>query len=225
VQLELDHIFVCSSVGAPEADRLIELGLSEGTPNTHPGQGTANRRFFFDNAFLELVWVADALEAQSELVRRTGFYERWSQRAGDASPFGIGLRPAANHAGEIPFPTWEYRPPYLPDPLVIQMGANSLVVTEPLVFYLAFARRPDRYTDSAHQQPLKHAAGIRTITRVGICGVPMNAASETLRAVEAACPWLSFEQTGEPLMEIGFDGEPRGKSADLRPALPLVLRW
>jgi hypothetical protein len=33
--------------------------LTEGTPNIHPGQGTANRRFFFRNAMLELLWVND----------------------------------------------------------------------------------------------------------------------------------------------------------------------
>jgi hypothetical protein len=40
--------------------------MAEGEPNTHPGQGTACRRFFFRNAFLELVWVRDPAEAQGE---------------------------------------------------------------------------------------------------------------------------------------------------------------
>jgi hypothetical protein len=48
----LDHLFICTSSGAPEAERLAEFGLIEGTPNCHPGQGTANRRFFFHNAML-----------------------------------------------------------------------------------------------------------------------------------------------------------------------------
>lgn len=225
MQLELDHVFICTAVDAPEAEQLIELGWSEGTPNTHPGQGTANRRFFFDNAFLELVWVADAHEAQSALVRRTGLWERWSRRSGGASPFGIGLRPAAKSDGEIPFPTWEYRPPYLPDPLVIHMGENSQVVTEPLVFFLSFARRPDSYPDSAHRQPLKHTAGIHSMTRLMVHGTPTGLESETLRAVAAACPWLQLAPGGEPLMEIVFDGASQGQLADLRPSLPLVLRW
>lgn len=54
---EVDHVFVSASRGAPEARKLIELGLLEGSPNRHPGQGTANRRFFFANAMLELSWV------------------------------------------------------------------------------------------------------------------------------------------------------------------------
>jgi len=46
---EVDHLFVCANLGAPEADSLIAFGLTEGAPNVHPGQGTANRRFFFHN--------------------------------------------------------------------------------------------------------------------------------------------------------------------------------
>ena len=47
VPVEVDHVFVSASVGAPEGDRLLDLGLLEGSPNRHPGQGTANRRFFW----------------------------------------------------------------------------------------------------------------------------------------------------------------------------------
>jgi len=48
--IELDHLFICVSIRAPEADRLAAFGLTEGTPNTHPGQGTACRRFFLGKA-------------------------------------------------------------------------------------------------------------------------------------------------------------------------------
>jgi hypothetical protein len=58
----LDHVIVFCSTGAPEADDLVRLGLREGLPNTHPGQGTANCRFFFQNAYLELLWVSDPKE-------------------------------------------------------------------------------------------------------------------------------------------------------------------
>ncbi|MGA9266227.1 MAG: hypothetical protein WBV79_07185, partial [Rhodomicrobium sp.] len=50
---EIDHIFVLTDMDAPSAGALLRLGLTEGPPNRHPGQGTANRRFFFDNAMLE----------------------------------------------------------------------------------------------------------------------------------------------------------------------------
>ena len=55
MQIELDHLFVCTARGAPEAERLVQFRLREGPPNQHPGQGTANRRFAFANAMIELV--------------------------------------------------------------------------------------------------------------------------------------------------------------------------
>lgn len=76
----LDHLILLSATGAPEAHAIVHLGLTEGRSNTHPGQGTANRRFFFQNAFLELVWVTDEIEARGETVRRTQLWERWAGR-------------------------------------------------------------------------------------------------------------------------------------------------
>ena len=45
--MEVDHIYICTDYKAPAGELLKEFGLTEGTSNTHPGQGTANRRFFF----------------------------------------------------------------------------------------------------------------------------------------------------------------------------------
>ena len=91
----IDHVFIFCSVGGSEADALRRLGLKEGSANTHPGQGTACRRFFFSNAYLELAWVSDPLEAQAEAVVPTRLWERWSARGGVACPYGIVLRPAS----------------------------------------------------------------------------------------------------------------------------------
>jgi hypothetical protein len=121
---ELDHVFICTSVDSLEASALTTFGLTEGPANTHPGQGTANRRFFFDNAMLELLWVDNEAEAKSELTKPTRLWERWAGRDRSACPFGICFRPATNsHAP--PFPAWKYRPKYLPDPLCIDIATNA----------------------------------------------------------------------------------------------------
>jgi hypothetical protein len=222
--VELDHLFICTSAGAPEGARLIEFGFSEGAPNEHPGQGTANRRFFFQNSFLELLWVADPAEAQAAgPARRLRLWERWSQRTPGASPFGVCTRPT-DGAIEIPFPTWEYRPDYLPDPLAIHVGENSEQTAEPLLFHIAFGRRSDPGPQS-RQQPREHATGCQAITRVQLSGPHARAPSETLRTLGDQCPWFSVVLSDEHLMELGFDGERLGKSTDFRPALALVCHW
>lgn len=53
MRIELDHLFVCTAPGAPEAEKLVQFGLQEGPPNQHSGQGTACRRFSFVNVLGE----------------------------------------------------------------------------------------------------------------------------------------------------------------------------
>jgi hypothetical protein len=156
MRLELDHLFVCTAPGAPEAEELVRFGLREGPPNQHPGQGTANRRFAFANAMIELVWVSDVQETQSERSRRTLLWERWSGRENKASPFGICVRPVDSQNAGRPFPAWEYRPSYLPDPFVMHIGEAG--VEEPMWVYLGFMRRVDR-----EHQFVEHPIGVREI--------------------------------------------------------------
>ena len=143
MRIELDHVFVCTAPGAPEAQKLVQFGLLEGPPNQHPGQGTACRRFAFANAMTELIWVSDPSEAQNQSTRNTLLWERWAARNSNACPFGICLRPSnPKETGEPPFPAWEYRPAYLPDPLVMHIGEAG--VEEPMWVFMSFMKQAQR---------------------------------------------------------------------------------
>jgi hypothetical protein len=215
MRIELDHLFVCAASEAPEAEELVRFGLREGPPNRHPGQGTANRRFAFANAMIELLWVSDANEVQSECPRRTLLWERWSGREGEASPFGICLRPADSKNTESPFPAWEYRPAYLPHPLLMHIGEAG--VEEPMWIYLSFMRRVDR-----EHRFVEHPIGIREITSLTLTTpVPLRSAASQ-RMVESGI--LSTQKGPKPLLEIGFDGKRRKELVDFRPHLPLVFQ-
>jgi hypothetical protein len=219
---ELDHLFVWVNPDGPEVDRLVAAGLTEGDPNVHPGQGTACRRFFFRNAFLELVWVHDPAEAQSDATRPAGLWPRFAGRGAGASPFGVALRPTRPDVGLTPFPGWEYRPAYLPAPLAIHVGAD-VPVSEPLWFYIGFGRRPDGL-GWPRRQPLGHPAGVREVTGVRLAGPGLGTPSAVARAVAAAWP-VGLAEAPAHLAEVTFDGGSLGRAADLRPALPLALRW
>ncbi|HJY40466.1 MAG TPA: VOC family protein [Steroidobacteraceae bacterium] len=221
--VEVDHVFVSASVGAPEAQRLIDLGLVEGRSNRHPGQGTANRRFFFANSMLELIWVEDEREARSDLepARRLHLWERWSGRDGAACPFGVCLRPTAGQSDVAPFPAWDYRPTYWPTGYPV--ANNSTVDTEPLVIYLRMHRRIDTAPED-QRQPYMHALPIRELTALRMFGPGAAAPSAAMLAVLGSGAF-SFQPAPRPLLELGFDGERQGQRADLRPALPLVLLW
>ena len=216
MNIELDHVFVCCALGAPESAVLLQRGLLEGSGNSHPGQGTANRRFFFSDSYLELLWVSDPSEAQSEAVLPTQLWERWSRRASGACPFGIVFRPRADPIAEAPFPCWSYRPSYLPGDLCIEVG-RDMALSDPQLFYLPFLRRPV----AAQREPRTHPAGIERITSVSVSIPPEHEPSATLeRAVAAGL--LTLRRGPEYLLELGFDGQ--GSTAlDLRPDLPLLF--
>lgn len=221
MSLELDHLFICTSAGAPEVEQLTSLGLTEGQSNLHPGQGTACRRFFFQNAYLEFLWVHDEEEARGVTAESLRLWERWQYRQTGYSPFGLGLR-SSRQAGDLPFETWAYRPPYLPDPLQIDVAENSDLLAEPLLFHMSFAVRPDEYPP-ARAQPLEHSPGFREMTGLRI-SLPGQKVSKALQAVEKE--GLAEFSTGRAhLLEVIFDRGEQDKAIDFRPALPLVLQW
>jgi hypothetical protein len=214
--IELDHFFICSAPGAPEAEALVRFGLKEGPPSRHPGQGTANRRFSFKNAMIELIWVDDPQEAQSEATRRTLLWERWSGREGEACPFGICVRPAGSADEALPFPTWDYRPSYLPDPLAMYIGEGGL--QEPMWIYMDFMRRERR-----EQYFAGHPNGLAAISGLVLTS-PTPFTSDVARTVMKSGV-LVRREAPKFLMEVEFDGGLRGQVADFRPQLPLVFKY
>src|SRR5262249_23038787 len=136
---------------------------------THPGQGTACRRFFLANAFLELLWVSSPDEAQAEPTRRLGLWKRWALRSAGACPFGVCLRPSRPDVDGLPLAAWPYRPSELPEPLGSQVGTDSASTEGPLLVYLPFGRRPD-WRPEPHRQSLRHRIGFREVTRVLVRG-------------------------------------------------------
>ena len=220
---ELDHVFVCVSVGGEEASALTAFGLNEGPPNVHPGQGTACRRFFFANSYLELVWVSDIDEVQAELIQATQLWERWKNRTNGACPFGLGFGSKGEYDSGAPFSTWEYRPPYLPTPLSLQIATSVGILTEPMLFYLPSQLRP-RGNSGAKHSPMMHRVALRELTRVELFGPQMDALSPEITTV-TRLGLVQLSQGPEYLAELGFDGESQGQQADFRPSLPLVFRW
>jgi hypothetical protein len=220
--MEIDHIFICVKTGAPEAEALKEFGLNEGSPNRHPGQGTANRKFFFQNAFIELLWLDDALEAQSEVTKPTLLYERLTSKDDQTSPFGFCFRPADASEKRVPFTSWAYKPSYLPSRLEINI-ADGAPLSEPMWFFLSYGSRPDT-TQNERRQPLIHQAGFMEITSVCVTLPKAEKLSEPATcAANSHC--LEIVAGAGNLLEIGFNNETRGCSHDFRPILPMVFRW
>jgi hypothetical protein len=196
--LRLHHVFVCTSVGAPEAQGLLEAGLVEGSRNTHPGQGTANRRFFFESGFLELLWVHDEREARSPLAGPTKLWERWAGRHGATNPFGLCFSSADGVDSGLPFPTWDYRPDYLSGGRAL-MFADNMPLSEPEVFVPSWPQNQS----TPKTEPVSHRLGLIELQSVSI-GLPdLAVISGSMRAIRDA-GLVKLHQSATPALVLEF---------------------
>ena len=217
----LDHVFILVREGAPEADALVQAGFVEGSRNTHAGMGTANRRFFFENAMLELLYVRDPVEAQSEPIKPAGIWERSRFRESGASPFALVIRPTVADAAP-PFETWDWTPPFLPPGAVLR-AARTSSFAEPFVFLARGGPREHPFPDDK-PEPTEHPSGARRVSGLRVTYRQAAPPSEPLRALERL--GISTFVDGEaPLLELTLDGARAEAERDFRPRMPLLLRW
>ena len=214
--MKVDHIFICCAPGGPEAEALLQLGLVEGSRNVHLGQGTENRRFFFESGFIELLWITKPDETQSKLTSPTRLWPRWSRRLSGACPFGVAFSPSGSEVEASPFVAWEYKPLYLPVGKSI-LFAEGTSLSEPELFYLAWANT----SASAALQPIDHTVSLSTMRSVSVGTPCIEALSESTKAATAA-GLIRFYSSAAFELTVEF-AAPEASRFDLRPRLPLIL--
>lgn len=220
--MEIDHIFICTGTNAPEGDLLVEFGLIEASSNTHPGQGTANRRFYFHNLMLELLWVENIEEVRNERTKPMRLYERCMPAADNVSPFGIAFRPTTEKSEKSPFKAWDYHPIYLPSFLRFQVAENT-PLSEPLYLYLSFAHRQDD-APIEKREPMEHKVPLNEVTSVKIHIKQETSLSEAAYIINQTQN-ISIVAGEEHLIELEFENGLLNQSKDFRPNLPLVFKW
>ena len=186
--LSVDHFFLFIEPDGPEIEALKRLGLTETYRRAHPGQGTANACFAFDNLYLELLWLTSEAEARSAPIARTRLWERsrWLTQGG--CPFGIAVRGDLADAG---MPTWDYRPPYLPEGMAIPVACASDDPAVPMVFVSPGHQNPVDWPE-AQRGPLQRSAGFGRVLSVEL-GLPASKAlAPLLHALGGARPPLSI---------------------------------
>ena len=180
--MELDHLFVFIAPDGPEPKRLESLGFEVNAHRSHPGQGTRNVCYVFDNAYLELLWLVNEAEARSPAVARTQLAERAHWRQNAASPLGIALRGCGPQA-PLPFETWDYHTPFRPGGRkVLPIATFSDDLAQPLVFGSPGDLRPDQWPEE-RQSARQSALGLREIEAVEIMLPGTVAPAEELQAL------------------------------------------
>lgn len=210
----LDHIFVLTEPGAKIAERLADLGLIEGNANEHPGQGTANRRFFFERFTFELLYISNPVEASTGAGRRLRMLDR--SQDSEASPFGIIVRvtePGANP----PFQNWAYYPDYFDGKMCFHVGINSNLLVEPACICMPPALPQQTEIPPAYANPGWQLTCVKITT-------PVANPSEEL-ACFAAMKSVKIEFGKAHHMTLSFNNGALGKSASLNPAVPVTIEW
>jgi hypothetical protein len=212
--LELDHVFVCTSDRTGAFEALIAAGLSPGPRRVHHGQGTANDCFYFDNAYLELLWMNDEVEIRSPAVRPLCLWERIHWRQTGACPFGMAFRPLDGF-DPAKLRTWPYTAAYLAAGQSIPILSPRDSAAQALVFLSMNPLPPSSYGNAGGAH-LIHRGQARRITCVA--HTPIAEGDANVAA--------SGGQGGgvTPLMILELDGG-LGEVSDFRPILPLEIHW
>lgn len=221
LDLELDHVFVCAPRAQDDFALLRGAGLSCGVNRIHAGQGTANANFYFDNAYLELLWLHDAAEARSAVVAPIALWERLTWGVTGACPFGVGFRALSRPPAER-FPTWKYAAPFLPRGESMEIVSRRASANEPLVFLSRASAAPVDYP-AEMSVPLEQKGKRRRLSNVHIQTPTGLFSPELGKVIETGL--LNIERGKTYHMELEFDAGPEGENLDFRPALPFSIHW
>lgn len=197
---------------------MSDFGLTEGEPNTHIGQGTANHRFFFQNFYFELLYLQNVEKVLSPLTAPTKLYDRLTNNSIDVSPFGFCLRPSDKNMNVGEYSTWEYKPLSFPEPFKIDVFEAP--VSDPLFEYMSFLTPSSK---QIHLKP-KHKLGVANLTSV-IIHTPFANLDNDLKQDLEKFDIIKFKSKDSHLLELELDNNDQGQSRDFRPDLPLIVNW
>lgn len=156
--MNIHHIFIFTDDAGKVADELVEFGLTEGSHRIHIGQGTTNRKFYFDNFYLEILWVHNVNEINSSKTKPMGLWQRAAFKSNRFSPFGLCL--VNSDDTETVFKNaFKYQPDYFPQGMEIDILKNENQSDLPWTFRLPFKGQMKH-----ENEPTRHKNGMSVLT-------------------------------------------------------------
>ena len=214
--MEVDHIFIFSNNQGKEADELVSFGLTEGSNRVHPGQGTRNRKFYFDNFFIELAWVSNESELRSDLTAPTRLWERANHKINGSSPFGLCLVNSAD-TDYLFEECLKYRPSYLP------AGLSFDILTNERHPYLPWTCRLPSTSKNVAQESTCHQVGIEKLTNI-IFGIQNADYQNRFTELLSAESKILFQNAEYHSLTLEFDKAKNGKIKKFD-EIPLIIKY
>ena len=230
---QIYYLFAFSAVGKQLIPFLRTLGLNCTEPKKNPAQGTVSTLIFFWNVYLEIFWLEETSHlTQSEMMGEFNLQARVNWIGTGASPFGFGLSYSTiNHDN---FVSANSEKP-ISEPLLRFCPINLANPEEPICYlvpdYEAQRNRLSRYSAIAQcqreliaEESRNPGLGLRKLTQAKIRVISDQVITPPLSDL-AAQNYLEIEYRKHPLLELTFDNGDRQRLLDLRPLIPIVLRY
>jgi hypothetical protein len=230
---EVDHVWIVVSPGAPQREAFEQLGLVAAPGvNQHVGQGTASITFEFKNAFLELLWVDRSVPVapgSEAAVRKFTRRQQWATSGG--CPFGIALHRTPDAPDSLPFESWPLHQEWMPRGVSYEMltpRADSLSPALWVVPRSSAVKDLDdpaaAPADSIRATALDQPGYMRKLTRVRLV-CPSSYMPTDAMAKLAREGVFELRQERGWLLILTFNGGVRRRTRDLRPELPVLVRY
>lgn len=214
--MKIDHLFIFSNQEGKEADDLVNFGLVEGSSRVHQGQGTTNRKFYFQNFFLEVLWVHNQAEIKSELVKPTGLWQRTDKESG-FSPFGLCLVNTAD-TNDLFEKAYQYQPNYFSKGMEIDILNNEKAPSLPWTFRLPFKEKKGNPLE-----PTNHSNGLSELTEAIFEYQNQGEAKSYLTCLKKEHQ-IKFKPSNRNWLNLKFDGGKQNKQKDFD-ELKLTIRY
>ncbi len=185
----IDHIFIFTNDAGRAADKLVDFGFVEGSSRVHVGQGTTNRKFYFENFFLEILWVHDQTEIAGEPIKSIGLWQRADYENNLFTPYGLCLvnTPETDVLFEKAF---QYQPAYFSEGSRIAILKNESNPSLPWTFRLPF-----KGFVKNEKEPKTHPNGIKRLTKAVFEFIDANAEGYLQHFKPTICEFIKSDKS------------------------------
>lgn len=209
-----NHIFIFCDNHNDVVNELVEFGFIEGSSRIHPNQGTKNRKFYFNDFYIEILWVYNIDEIRNKITYPTKLYERSKYKINDNSQFGLCVN-YSKKDDELFKNKLDYKPTYLPKNMLIEVLTNTGSETLPWTF-----RWKNNISSSKIEEPINFPN--QTLSKT-IFGINQNYVNNNYLDLFKSNA-INFENSKEIFLKLIFNNkkETRTKIFD---TLPLIIEF
>lgn len=226
--VNIDRLFICVRDGEQATNFLEKLGLkSHQSIIRSVSQGTLSKIFFFNNLYLEIIWLEREIsQKREELTTTINFKARANWKQNKMSPVGIGLSGDLQNRNNNSFLLdTHFVKDLILDDLFCCFQQNCKNYLEPFIFLLPEYLTVRDNLQIINSESVEHPLGVTRVTNIRINLLRGRRRSSNILKILNSSNILQVEYSDNPLIEITLDCGVSRQVIDTRPVLPLILKY